>query len=246
MITMEQERRYSRHIMLNEIGEVGQQKLLNANILVIGAGGLGSASLCYLAAAGVGRLGVVDHDHVEASNLQRQIMHEQADIGRLKVESAADRISELNPECHVDIYAQRLRPENAEGIIGRHDMVLDGTDNFVTRTLIADICAKQKKPLIHAAVAGYAGYLTSFTPYDGVSPSYQCFMPDAPEEANRCTEIGVIGPMAGALGSLQATEAVKFICGFGEPLIGRVLHIDALTWRTRISELHRSDDCAIG
>jgi adenylyltransferase/sulfurtransferase len=122
-------------------------------------------------------------------------------------------------------------------------MVLDGTDNFATRMMIAHICADQKKPLVHSAVAGYAGYLTSFTPYDGVSPSYQCFMPSAPEEANSCSEVGVLGPMAGVLGSMQATEAIKLYCGLGENLIGRILMIDALTWRTRISELPRGEDC---
>lgn len=241
---MEQQRRYARHIMLDEIGEEGQQKLLDAKVLVIGAGGLGSAALSYLAAAGVGKLGVVDFDHVEESNLQRQIMHEHGDIGRLKVESAADRLSELNPECHIDIYAQRLKAENAAAIIKRYDIVLDGTDNFETRSLVAKECAVEKLPLIHAAVAGFSGYVTTFTPYDGVSPSYECFMPLAPNEPNKCSEVGVLGPMAGVIGAAQATEAVKVITGAGDSLRGKLLHIHALNWRTRISELPRADDCA--
>ncbi len=236
MLTDEQKRRYARHIMLDDFGEAGQEKLLNSSALVVGAGGLGSAALTYLAAAGVGRLGIVDHDHVELSNLQRQIIHEQGDIGRLKVESAADRLSELNPECHVDLYPQRIRQENANAILSRYDIILDGTDNFESRMLIAETSERLKVPLVHAAVTGFKGYITIFAPHQGTI-TYHDFMPEAPNEPNNCNEVGVLGPMAGIMGSLQALETIKCLLGKETALLGKLLSVDCLNNQFRIAQL---------
>lgn len=239
---MNDPRRYARHILLPEIGEAGQQKLADSAVLVIGAGGLGSAVIAYLAAAGIGRIGIIDHDHVELSNLQRQIIHEDGDIGRLKVESAADRISELNPHCAVDIYPRRLVAENAASIIARYTIVADGCDNFTTRLIVNAACMQSGIPLVSAAVKAFEGQLMTF-PADGTSPCYQCFVPESPPEAS-CKETGVIGPLCGVMGSMQALEVIKALLGL-PTLSGKLLRYDALTHRQRISTLPRNAECPL-
>lgn len=238
----EHKRRFSRHIMLDAIGETGQQALLNASVLVVGAGGLGAALIAYLGAAGVGRIGIIDHDHVELSNLHRQIIHEQADVGRLKVESAADRLSELSPDTQVDIYPQRLGDHNTS-IIARYDMVADGCDNFATRFAVNRACIHLKKPLVSAAIKGFSGQLMTIKAFgDDPTPCYQCFVPEVPNEANTCREVGVIGPLCGILGSLQALEVMKVILGL-PILTHRLLRYDAMTNQQQLVALTRDPDC---
>lgn len=226
--------------MLPEIGETGQEKILQAKVLVIGAGGLGSALISYLAAAGVGQLGIIDPDRVELSNLARQILHEQADIGRLKVESANDRVFEINPATKVKTYPFALTAENAEEIISGYDVVADGCDNFQTRFTVNAACVKLKKPLVSAAIAGFSGQLMTVKH----SPCYQCVVhPDAPE-ANTCRETGVIGPLAGIIGSMQALEVLKVVLGTPS-FVGQLLVYDGLTGKQRISYIKQDDKCAI-
>ncbi|MCI5049776.1 MAG: HesA/MoeB/ThiF family protein [Rickettsiales bacterium] len=235
--------RFARQIMMDEIGEEGQERLSNASVLIIGAGGLGSASASYLAAAGIGRLGLIDNDHVELSNLQRQIIHEYGDIGRMKIESAGDRISELNPFTHVDLFSQRVRAENAESFLKDYDVVLDGTDNFETRMVINKACVKLDIPLVTAAVKGFEGQLSVFASHKEASqPCYQCFVPETPPEANNCTEVGVIGPLCGVLGSMQAVECMKLILGLST-LTGQLLRYDIHTHQHRVSQIKRDPEC---
>ncbi len=242
----EQKRRYARHIMLPDIGERGQQALCNASVLVVGAGGLGAPALSYLAAAGVGRLGVVDGDHVELSNLQRQIVHEEGDVGRLKVESAGDRISELHMQAQVDLYPRRLVEGNAPSIIRQYDIVIDGTDNFATRYLLNCVCYAEQKPLVSAAIKAFEGNLTLYTAYLGAPhPCYQCWVPEQPDEANNCTEAGVAGPLAGIMGSWQAQEALKWLTNAGENLSGTLMRLDTLRNRVSKSTLMRNPDCPV-
>ena len=235
------QRRYARHILLPEIGETGQTALAEASVLVIGAGGLGSAVIAYLAAAGIGRIGIIDHDHVELSNLQRQIIHEQADIGRLKVESAGDRIAELNPDCAVDLHPRRITQENAAAIIGRYTIVADGCDRFATRLVVNDACMQTGVPLVSAAIAGFSGQLMTVIPA-ARTPCYRCFVGEAPPEAG-CRETGVIGPLCGVMGSLQALEVIKHIAGL-PTLAGRLLRYDGLRYRQHISSLAHDTACA--
>lgn len=213
-LTLEQQRRYARQIMLSGISEAGQQQLLDARVLIIGAGGLGSSLIAYLAAAGVGHLGIIDDDRVELSNLARQIIHETGDIGRLKVESANDRVAELNPDVEISTYAHALDETNARDIIARYDIVADGCDNFETRFLVNKICVALNKPLVSAAIAGWQGQVMTIAP--SLAPEagcYQCFAsPEAPE-ANTCTDTGIIGPLAGIIGSMQALEVINTILG---------------------------------
>lgn len=239
--TFTQQRRYTRHIMLPEIGEAGQEKLLCAKVLVIGAGGLGSALIPYLAAAGIGHLGIIDNDRVELSNLARQIIHETGDIGRLKVESAADRVSELNPDVRVRIYAQALTADNAHDIITCYDVIADGCDNFKTRFMVNEACVRLKKPLVSAAIAGWNGQVMSIA---HGSACYACFLhPDAPE-ANSCTKSGVVGPLAGIIGSAQALEVVRMNLGI-PALTGKLALFDGKTHTQRIVTVEKDPHCKI-
>jgi adenylyltransferase/sulfurtransferase len=226
--------RYKRHLVLREVGGQGQQKLKAARVLVIGAGGLGSPVLLYLAAAGVGTIGVIDDDRVSLDNLQRQIVHATAEVGSAKVESARAAIARLNPHVCVETYDQRLAAGNALAIISRYDLVADGSDNFATRYLVSDACFLAKRPLVFAAVGPFDGYLTTLKPHerrrDGEPyPSYRCIFPAAPPPGTvaNCAEVGVLGAAVGVIGSLQATEVLKEIVGFGESLAGRLLLYDA-------------------
>lgn len=240
--------RYSRNIIVNEIGGKGQELLLAARVLVIGAGGLGSPVLYYLAASGVGFLGIVDNDVVELSNLQRQIIHTMPALGTLKTESAKDTLHRLNPDCHVTCYSERLTVENAERLIGSYDMIADGSDNFNTRFLINDTCFKLKKPLISAAILGLHGQLYSFKPYlEGDYPCYRCLYLEPPPEGTvaSCTQAGVVGSIAGVMGSLQATEIIKEITGAGDSLAGNILIYDGLNTSFRKVTLHRDPECRL-
>lgn len=230
--------RYARHIVLPEIGGPGQQALKKARVLVIGAGGLGSPVLQYLAAAGVGVLGIVDDDTVSLSNLQRQIIHATPAVGSLKTQSASDAIAAVNPHVVIESHAVRLTVDNAAALIEQYDVVVDGSDNFSTRYLAADMCAAVKRPLVSAAVGRFDGSLTVLKPYerdaDGkANPSYRDLFPAPPPDGlvPSCAEAGIIGALTGILGTLQAMEVIKLICGIGEPLVGRLLLYDALAAR---------------
>lgn len=236
------ERRYARHIVLPEIGEAGQKKLLASSVFVVGAGGLGSAAIAYLAAAGIGRLGIIDGDRVELSNLQRQVLFEEADIGRPKVEAAADRIEEVNPACNVEIFPERLTEKNARSFIKNYDIVLDGSDNFETRFAVAAACMQEKKPLVSAAISGFSGQLSTFKPYAG-GPCYRCLVPEIPERAKTCAQEGIIGPLAGMMGSLQALEAIKELLLIGESLSGSLLTVDALSMDIKKLRLAQDEQC---
>lgn len=238
-------RRYARHILLSEIGEEGQFALTQARVLAIGAGGLGASALSYLAAAGIGKLGIVDHDAVELSNLNRQIIHEQGDIGRKKVESAADRISEINPAVKIQTYFARF-DDSLAGTLADYDLVLDCSDNFETRFAINATCHTQKKPLISAAVRGWEAQISTFKSHLGAPhPCYRCLVPNAPPGRNDCAEGGVIGPLVGILGSMQALEAIKEILGVGASLSGRLLRYHALNGQWRESRLLRDPTCPV-
>jgi len=226
--------RYARHIVLREVGGPGQHKLKAARVLVVGAGGLGAPALIYLAAAGVGSLGVIDDDKVSLSNLQRQIVHATGDIGRPKSQSAADAIARLNPEVAVEAHHERLAADNALELISRFDIVADGSDNFSTRYLVNDACFFAKRPLVSAAVGQFDGYLTTFRAFEqdadgNPNPSYRCLFPETPPEgmAPSCEEAGVLGALTGVIGSLQAMEVIKEILCLGTGLVGRLINFDA-------------------
>ena len=238
MLSSEELERYARHIVLREVGGPGQLALKEASALVIGAGGLGAPALMYLAAAGVGTLGVVDDDVVSLSNLQRQIIHDTYDVGKKKVDSAAERISGLNPHVMFAAHATRLKASNALELIGSYDLVLDGSDNFETRYLVSDACFLAGKPLITAALGMFDGSLTTIRAHeknaDGeFNPTYRCLFPEPPPPGTvpTCAEVGVMGALAGILGSMMALEAIREIVGFGESLVGRLLMVDARAMR---------------
>lgn len=240
-LTAEEVQRYKRHLVLRDVGAPGQQKLKAARVLIIGAGGLGSPVLMYLAAAGVGTIGIIDDDHVSLDNLQRQIAHDTADAGRLKVESARDTIHRLNPLVKVEIHAERLNAGNALDLIGRYDVVADGSDNFATRYLVSDACYLAKRPLAYATLGAFDGYVSLFKPHeknaDGTPyPTLRCLFPEAPPPGlvANCAEVGVLGPVAGVIGTLQAAEVVKEILGIGESLAGRLLICDVLASRFEV------------
>lgn len=237
-------RRYARQIMLSDIGQEGQLRLANSSVLVVGAGGLGSVVIAYLAAAGVGRIGVIDHDHVELSNLQRQIIHEDADCGRLKVESAADRISEINPQVKVDLFPRRLNAQNAQSIVRGYDVVADGCDDFETRHAANAACAALGIALVSAAVTGFAGQLAVFHPAQGTA-CYRCFVPEIPPRANACREVGVVGPACGVLGSLQAMEVMKLLLKRDDALLGKLLRYDVLSHRQTLSDIVADPTCPV-
>jgi sulfur-carrier protein adenylyltransferase/sulfurtransferase len=239
----EQRKRYSRHLLVPEVGEAGQLKLLDAKVLLLGAGGLGAPAALYLAAAGVGTLGLVDADVVEASNLQRQIIHSTARVGRRKTESARETIQGLNPDVKVVLHDEWLDKSNVARIIADYDVIVDGTDNFPTRYLLNDASVIADKPVVHGSVFRFEGQVTVFKPHDG--PCYRCLFPEPPppELAPSCAEAGVLGVLPGTIGMLQATEAVKLILGIGEPLVGRLLTYDALSETFDELRVRRDPQC---
>ncbi|WEX09402.1 molybdopterin-synthase adenylyltransferase MoeB [Chelativorans sp. AA-79] len=238
ILSDEELERYARHIVLPEIGGAGQQKLKRARVLVLGAGGLGAPVLQYLAAAGVGALGIVDDDRVSLSNLQRQVIHPTEAVGALKAESAGAAIAQLNPHVTVETHLLRLHSENAGPLIARYDVVVDGSDNFETRYVLADACAEARVPLVTAAVGRFDGSLTVLKPYEAGAdgkpfPSYRDLFPEAPPPGlvPTCAEAGIVGALTGVMGTLQAMEAIKLVTGIGEPLVGRLLLYDGLAAR---------------
>jgi molybdopterin/thiamine biosynthesis adenylyltransferase/rhodanese-related sulfurtransferase len=244
-LSAEQRERYSRHLLLPEVGAEGQQKLLDARVLLLGAGGLGSPAALYLAAAGVGTLGIVDNDDVDLSNLQRQVIHSSERIGVRKVDSAEQTITALNPDVKVEKYAVRLDASNIMDILPDYDIVVDGLDNFPTRYLLNDASVRLGIPVVSAAILGFEGQLSVFKPYDG--PCYRCLFPVPPpaELAPSCGANGVLGVLPGTMGLLQATEVIKLILGEGEPLIGRLLMYDALAARVTEVKVRRDPGCPI-
>jgi len=243
VLSREQELRYSRHTLLPEVGVTGQLKLLEASALCIGAGGLGSPSSLYLAAAGIGRIGVIDDDVVDASNLQRQILHSTERVGQAKVDSAEKTLRGLNPDVVVDKHKARLTSDNVLEILARYDVIIDGADNFQTRYLVNDAALRLGKPVIHASIFRFEGQITVF-PAEG-GPCYRCLYPEPPppEEAPSCQEAGVLGVLPGIMGVLQATEAVKLVLGLGDTLAGRLLVYDALKTKFRELKLRRDPQC---
>ena len=244
MLTDEQIKRYARQIIMPEIGVKGQIKLLESSVLVVGAGGLGSPAIQYLAGAGVGRIGIVDGDSVDVSNLQRQTIH-AGNLGMNKAESARIFVEKLNPDVKVDVYAFNLTPENARGIIKKYDVVLDCTDNFVSRFLINDACVIEEVPFVHAAVLRFEGEIMTVIPKE--TACYRCVFKHAPPPGTvpTCQEAGVIGATVGVLGTLQAIEAIKIITGIGETLANRMLHVDLLTMDFTELKLRKDPDCPV-
>jgi sulfur-carrier protein adenylyltransferase/sulfurtransferase len=238
--------RYSRHVIMPEVGVDGQRKLKSAKVLVIGTGGLGSPLALYLAAAGVGTLGLVDFDNVDTSNLQRQIIHGTADVGRSKCQSAANRLRDINPEVKLELYETQFTSKNALEIVKPYDIVVDGTDNFPTRYLVNDACVLLNKPNVYGSIFRFDGQATVFDPRIG--PSYRCLYPEPPPpgEVPSCAEGGVLGILPGVIGCIQATETIKLILGIGEPLIGRLLHYDALNMTFRTFKIRRNPKWAVG
>ena len=241
----EQIERYSRHIILKEVGGLGQTKLLESKILVIGAGGLGSPTALYLAAAGVGTLGIIDHDTVDVSNLQRQILHGTSDVGQPKVVSAKATLNEINPDVEIVMYQQRLSSKNVFQLFEDYDLVIDGCDNFPTRYLINDACVMIGKPNIHGSIFQFEGQVTVF--YPGKGPCYRCLYPSPPPPgmAPSCQEAGVFGVLPGIVGSVQAVEAIKVLLEIGDPLIGQLLLFDALGMSFKRMKLHQDSECPI-
>jgi molybdopterin/thiamine biosynthesis adenylyltransferase/rhodanese-related sulfurtransferase len=253
-LTDAQRERYSRHILLPEVGEAGQARLLQGKVLLLGAGGLGSPAALYLAAAGVGTLGIVDADIVDESNLQRQIIHTKSRVGTPKVESAAKTIAELNTDVKVVPYRERLTSANAERLFGDYDVIVDGTDNFPTRYLVNDASVWLGKPVVHGSIFRFDGQVTTFVPEKAAkklgvptSPCYRCLYPEPPPPhlAPSCQEAGVLGILCGIIGTLQATEAIKILLGKGTTLAGRLLTYDSLKMKFRELRLRRSPDCPV-
>lgn len=246
VFTNEQLERYSRHIILKDVGVKGQKKLLNAKVLVIGAGGLGAPVAMYLAAAGVGTIGIADADVVDLSNLQRQIIHATQDVGKPKVQSAKETMEAMNPDVNVIAYHTFVTSENILDLIMDYDFIVDGTDNFPTKFLINDACVMAKKPFSHAGIVGFQGQLMTYVPEQG--PCYRCIFEEPPPKGSvpTCKEAGVIGAIAGVIGSLQAMEAIKYILGVGNLLTGYLLTYNALTAEFRKIKLpSHNDDCAV-
>jgi molybdopterin/thiamine biosynthesis adenylyltransferase/rhodanese-related sulfurtransferase len=242
-LTADQRNRYQRHILMPTVGEAGQQKLLDSKVLLLGAGGLGSPAALYLAAAGVGTIGIVDMDVVDASNLQRQILHNMDRIGDRKVDSAKKTIALLNPDVTVVSYDVRLGADNVLDIIDGYDLVVDGTDNFPTRYLLNDASLIKRIPVVHGSIFQFDGQITVFDPYNG--PCYRCLIPVPPpaDQAPSCAEAGVLGVLPGIVGSIQAVEAIKLLLGIGEPLVGRLLAYDALDESFRTFKVRRDPAC---
>ena len=233
--------RYARHLVLREIGGPGQQKLRAARVLMVGAGGLGAPAALYLAAAGVGVLGLADPDIVSLSNLQRQVLYETADVGRAKVDAAAGRLHGLNPHVQVEAHAVRVEAGNAAEVIAGYDLVLDGTDDFATRFAVAGACVAAGTPLVSGAIGRWTGQVGVFT----AKPCYRCLVPEIPPDAETCAAVGVVGALAGVIGAMMALEAIKLIAGAGEPLAGRLLLYDALAGETRTVRLAADPACPV-
>jgi molybdopterin/thiamine biosynthesis adenylyltransferase/rhodanese-related sulfurtransferase len=242
-LTPEQRNRYHRHLLLPEVGEAGQQKLLESRVLLLGAGGLGSPAALYLAAAGVGTIGVIDMDVVDESNLQRQILHNVDRIGERKVDSAKKTLTQLNPDVDVVTYDVRLGADNVLDVIDGYDVIVDGTDNFPTRYLVNDASLVKRIPVVHGSIFRFEGQATVFDPYNG--PCYRCMIPEPPpaELAPSCAEAGVLGVLPGIVGSIQAMEAIKLLLGLGDTLAGRLLAYDALETSFRVFKVPRDPDC---
>ena len=243
-LTPDQVKRYSRHIIMGDVGSRGQRNLLQSKALIVGAGGLGSPSAIYLALAGVGTIGIVDFDVVEISNLQRQILHHTADVGRPKLKSAQDSIKAYNPDINVVLHEARLESDNAREIIGQYDLVVNGADNFATRYLVNDACYLEGKPLVDGSILIFDGQATVFVPGEGC---YRCLFPSPPPPGMvpNCAEAGVLGALTGLVGSIQATEALKLLLGIGESLSSRLLLIDALSMSFREVKLKRNPSCPL-
>jgi molybdopterin-synthase adenylyltransferase len=244
--TDRQFRRYARHLILDEVGEEGQERLLGSRVLVVGAGGLGSPMLLYLAAAGVGTLGIIDNDRVDLTNLQRQIVHATERVGDLKVESARATLAAVNDDIRIETHPIRLAPENAAEIIAGYDLVADGSDNFATRYLLTDECFRLEKPLVAAALSPFEGQLSTFRPYLGAGhPCYRCLFrePPPPDTVPRCEEAGILGAVAGVMGTLQAVEVLKELLGLGNSLDGTLLIYDALQARFHRIRIAKDPDC---
>ncbi|GFE84766.1 molybdenum cofactor biosynthesis protein MoeB [Steroidobacter agaridevorans] len=237
--------RYSRHLALREIGVQGQEKLKAAKVLLVGAGGLGSPAALYLAASGVGTIGVIDNDRVDVSNLQRQVLYDTQSVGRPKADAAKERLLALNPEIELVSHAVELRAANVREIFARYDVILDGTDRFNTRYLTNDACVILRKPLVSAAIHRFEGQAMTYAP--GQAPCYRCLFPEPPADGlvPNCAEAGVLGVLPGVMGTIQATEAIKLIVGVGEPLLGRLLTYDALAMRFGEFRFTRRTDCAV-
>jgi molybdopterin/thiamine biosynthesis adenylyltransferase len=235
----EEVERYARHLVLREIGGPGQQRLSAARVLIVGAGGLGAPAALYLAAAGVGVLGLVDPDTVGLSNLQRQVLYSTADIGRGKVDAAADHLHRLNPHVQIEAHPVRVDGDNAGTIVAGYDLVLDGTDDFATRFAVSDACVRAGTPLVSGAIGRWTGQVGVFT----AKPCYRCLVPEVPPEAETCAAVGVIGALAGVIGAMMALEAVKVIAGAGDALAGRLLIYDALAAETRTVRIVPDPDC---
>jgi sulfur-carrier protein adenylyltransferase/sulfurtransferase len=244
-LTVDEVKRYSRHLIIPEIGMTGQKRLKNAKVLCVGAGGLGSPALLYLAAAGVGTLGIVDFDTVDESNLQRQVIHGQSDIGRPKAESARDSITEINPYVNVVLYEEALSTENAMEIFSQFDLIVDGTDNFATRYLVNDACVLLGKPYVWGSIFRFDGQASVFWAEYG--PCYRCLYPDPPPPGMvpSCAEGGVLGVLCGSIGSIQVTEAIKLITGVGDSLAGRLMIYDALEMNYRTVRIRKDPECVI-
>ncbi len=242
-LTPEQRNRYQRHLLVSEVGEEGQLKLLDSRVLLLGAGGLGSPAALYLAAAGVGTIGIIDMDVVDASNLQRQILHSMDRIGERKVDSAKKTLTALNPDVDVVTYDVRLGADNILDIIDGYDLIVDGTDNFPTRYLVNDASLLKRIPVVHGSIFRFEGQATVFDPYNG--PCYRCMIPEPPpaELAPSCAEAGVLGVLPGIIGSIQAVEAIKMLLHIGEPLVGRLLAYDALEESFRTFKVRRDPQC---
>jgi molybdopterin/thiamine biosynthesis adenylyltransferase/rhodanese-related sulfurtransferase len=244
-LTPDQRHRYHRHLLLPEVGPAGQQRLLDAKVLLLGAGGLGSPAALYLAAAGVGTIGIIDMDVVDASNLQRQVLHNMERVGERKVDSAKKTLTAMNPDVNVVTYDLRLGADNILDIIDGYDVIVDGTDNFPTRYLVNDASLVKQIPVVHGSIFRFEGQVTVFLPYEG--PCYRCFVPEPPpaELAPSCAEAGVLGVLPGIIGSIQAMEALKLLLGLGEPLIGRLLAYDALEETFRTYKMQRDPACPV-
>lgn len=242
-LTEAQRRRYARHIVLPNVGAQGQQKLLSAKMVIVGAGGLGSPAALYLTAAGVGTLGLIDHDVVELSNLQRQLLHDTADVARPKTESGADRLRAMNPDVRVVTHSVRLGAANALEILAGYDVIIDGTDSFTTRYLINDASLHLRTPVVHGSVFRFEGQVSVFSP--DIGPCYRCLFPTPPPSdlAPNCTQAGVFGVLPGVIGTMQATEAIKLVLGLGTPLIGRLLTYDGLDQSTHTVSVPQNPEC---
>lgn len=243
--TEEQMIRYSRHIILPGVGGRGQKKISQGRVLIIGAGGLGSPAAYYLAAAGVGTLGIIDDGVVDLSNLQRQILHTTKDIGRPKVDSAAEKLVNLNPDCHIIAYRERLTAHNIMEIIRDYDVIVDGTDNFAARFVTNDACIMANKPFVHGGILRFAGQALTILP--GVGPCFRCIFKEPPPEGSvpTCFQAGVLGVLAGTIGLIQATEVLKYLLGQGDLLVGRLLMYDALSLKFREVQVKKNPDCPV-